>query len=159
MEIRVRVVVAIILGGLVAGALDIISAFATLVPRGRTEIDILHFIASGLIGRTAISGGAATALLGLAVHFGLTAIMATAFVLTSLRFEVLRRAPWISGIVYGVLLYAIMNYVAVPLSAVAAWKPGGGWSIIGGILGHITYVGLPIALLARHFIAPTTNPP
>lgn len=149
-----RVVAAIILGGLLAGALDITSAFATIVPRGGKEIDILHFMASGLIGGPAMTGGWTTALLGLLVHFGLTTMMATVFVLTSLRFEALRRAPWISGIAYGVVVYAVMNYVAVPLSAVAAWKPGSGWAMVGGIMGHVAYVGLPIALLARHFIAP-----
>lgn len=150
-----RVVAAIVLGGLVAGALDITSAFATFVPRGAKEIDILHFIASGLIGGAAMTGGAATALLGLVVHFGLTTMMATLFVLASLRFEVLRQTPWISGSTYGVLLYAFMNYVAVPLSAVATWKAGSGWAMVGGIMGHIAYVGLPIALLAHHFISPT----
>lgn len=147
-----KVVVAIILGGFVAGALDITSAFVTYVPHGATEIGILHFVASGLIGKAAMNGGLATAVLGLCVHFGLTTLMAALFVTASLWFEGLRRAPWISGIVYGLVVYAVMTYVAVPLSAVASWTPASGWAMVGGILVHCTYVGLPIALIARQVI-------
>lgn len=147
-----KIIAAIILGGLVAGALDITSAFATFVPHGATVEGILQFIASGAIGAVALKGGWATAALGLAVHFGLTTIMATAFVIASLRFEALRRSPWISGVAYGVLIYAIMTYIAVPLSAVASWKPAVGWAMVGGIMGHCVYVGLPIALIASRVI-------
>jgi hypothetical protein len=45
----------------------------------------MQYIASGLIGPRAFSGGAATAALGLAVHFSLTTIMAGGFVLASRR--------------------------------------------------------------------------
>ncbi len=147
-----KVVVAIILGGLLAGALDITSAFVTYVPHGATETGILHFIASGLIGKAAMSGGAATAILGLCVHFGLTTLMAALFVTASLWFEGLRRTPWISGIAYGLVIYATMTYIAVPLSAVASWTPATGWAMVGGILVHCTYVGLPIALITRQML-------
>jgi uncharacterized membrane protein YagU involved in acid resistance len=70
--------------------------------------------------------------LGLGVHFSLTTLMAGVFVLTARKFAVLLRRPWLFGPAYGVLIYFIMNYIAVPLSAAPGWKPGQGWAMVGG---------------------------
>ena len=140
---------AITFGGLLAGSLDIVSAFAAFVPHGASEAGILRFIASGLIGHAALQGGAPAAALGLAVHFGLTTIMAAVFVVAALHFEVLIRRPWLSGLTYGVLIWGVMNYVVVPLSGVASWTPDKGWALVGALLGHCFYVGVPIAFAAH----------
>ena len=79
--------------------------------------------------------------------------MAGIFVVASQRFPALLRQPWLSGPAYGVLIYFVMNYVAVPLSAAPNWKLPQGWAIVGGLLAHCFYVGLPIAAIARAFLA------
>ena len=142
---------AILLGGLAAGAADIISAFGT--QKGRV-LGVLQYIGSGLIGSSAFDGGWATAAVGLAVHFGLTTIMAALFVLAAQRWTVLLQKPWPAGLIYGALLYGTMFYVIVPhLSAAQGWKtPQGFWSNLGAAMGHGFFVGLPIASVARHFL-------
>jgi hypothetical protein len=50
------------------------------------------------------------------------------------------------------LIYVFMNYVAVPLSAAPNWKPAQGWAVVGGLMAHCFYVGLPIAFIARAFL-------
>ena len=146
-----RIALAVLLGGLIAGTLDILSAFASYVPNGATEVGILHYIASGLIGKEAAeAGGAGTAALGLAVHYALTLTMALIFVLAAKAAPALARNPWISGPLYGVLVYGAMTYLIVPHSRVAHWALPHGWSIVGGLMAHCLYVGLPIALMARH---------
>lgn len=119
---------------------------------------MLQYIASGLIGPRAFSGGAATAALGLAVHFSLTTIMAAGFVLASRRFTALPRRPWIWGPAYGIATCLIMNYIAVPLSLAPGWKPPAGWDLVGALLAGCFYVGLPIASITAFFATGSLRP-
>ncbi len=147
-----KYVIAILVGGIAAGTLDILSAFATYVPRGATAGGILRFIASGLLGSAALKGHALEAAIGLAIHFSLTTTMAAVYVGAAARLPILLRQPWLFGWVYGVLVYLAMTYVIVPHSAVANWKAATGWAIVGGLLAHTMYVGVPIAHAARRFL-------
>lgn len=144
---------ATLLGGGIAGFLDIAYALTLWELRGVPSVRILHTIAAGLIGRpAAMSGGAATAALGLALHFIIATMMAGAFVALSRRIDGLRRYPVWSGIGYGAALYIIMSYVVVPLSGAAPppGRPAPTWSMIAiGLFPHLFFVGLPIALIAR----------
>lgn len=144
-----RVLIAIVLAGLIAGALDILYAIAYHGLRGIPAVRILQSVASGLLGRGAYAGGAATAALGLTVHCLITTIMAATYITASRRLPALAQRPFRWGPLYGLVLYAVMNYVVVPLSA----APGSGrfsWiGLVGGLLAHMLLVGLPIALFAR----------
>ncbi len=141
---------ATVLGGLAAGSLDHLAALASLVPHGVSATHIHQYLASAVVGpATAFAGGWATALLGLCVQLTLTTVMAGTFVVASHRFPILLRQPWYSGVTYGVLIYFVMNYVAVPLSAATNWTPPAGWALVGSLLSHCSYVGLPIAIIAR----------
>jgi len=141
---------AILLGGFAAGAADILSAIGN---KGK-PLGVLQYIASGLIGRSAFDGGWLTGAVGLAVHFGLTTIMAALFVSAARRWAVLWRNPWPVGFIYGALLYGAMFYGIVPhLSAASGWKtPDGPWRNLGAAMGHGFFVGVPIACLARYFL-------
>ena len=87
------------------------------------------------------------------MHFGLTTIMAALFVLAARRRPELLWSPWLSGLAYGALLFAAMNYVIVPHSAVPTWKhPSGFWGNINGAMGHGFFVAVPIACIARYFL-------
>jgi len=141
----------IVIGGLVAGALDITYAFIIWGLRGVSPIRIGQSVAAGLLGReTAVGGGAATGLFGLGVHFFLAIIMAAIYYAAArnIRLLVDRAVP--CGIAYGLALYGVMNYVVMPLSAIGSTGGGGPLYItITGILVHMFLVGLPIALITR----------
>lgn len=145
---------AIFIGGLVAGTLDLLDAFIfSYLRSGAMPVRILHAIASGLVGReAALGGGAATAALGVGIHFCIATTMAAFYVLLSRRWPVFTRRPVVMGILYGVGAYFFMNYVVLPLSAIR----GGGaapWpSFINGVLIHAFGVGLPIALVTRRVL-------
>ena len=144
----------ILTGGFTAGALDHLSACATLIPRGIPALGMLQYIASGAIGQRAFSGGLATAIVGLAVHFSLTTLMAAIYVFASLRIPKLLSRPWTAGVLYGAAVCVVMNYVAVPLSLVPHWKAPTGWDLVGAFLASCLYVGVPIASLATYFLGP-----
>jgi hypothetical protein len=145
-------VLAILVGGLVAGALDITYAIIAYGLVGVPPIRIWQSIASGVLGREAMNGGLETAVLGGALHFAMTTMMAGALVIAGRFVPLLLRAPYISGALYGLALYAIMNYVVVPLSN-SPGKPPEGWFLLGGLLIHMFGVGVPIALITRYLTA------
>jgi hypothetical protein len=146
-----NIVFAIVLGGLVAGALDITYAIIAYGFIGVPPMRIWQSIATGLLGREAMNGGVETAVLGGALHFLITTKMAAAFVIASRFLPFLLRSPLISGALYGLALYIVMNYVVVPLSN-SPGKPPEGWFLFGGLLIHMFGVGVPIAYIARWLV-------
>jgi hypothetical protein len=136
----------ILLGGLLAGALDIAAAFAMSWPRvGPTRV--LQSIASGLLGRAAYQGGPPTAALGLALHFTIALSAAAIYYAASRRWDVLR-TRWVAwGVVYGVLVYLVMNLVVLPLSRIGFRRPALS-SVALLLVIHMLCVGLPIAWAA-----------
>jgi uncharacterized membrane protein YagU involved in acid resistance len=140
----------IVAAGLVSGALDILAALASYTAQGATVPGILKYIASGLLGPAAMQGGVEIAWLGLLCHFLLTTAMAAIYWVAALKLRLLATQPWLWGSVYGVLTWLAMVFVVVPLSGVIGWKLPQGWSIVAGLLAHISYVGVPIAHIVRY---------
>ena len=138
-------------GGLIAGTLDICAAFLTAWLRaGVGPVRVLHFVASGLIGATAFNGGAKTAILGLAVHFLIATVAAVVFYVASQKLLFLIEHPVTFGLLYGIAVYLFMNFVVLPLSAIAQ-RPITLSGFIIGILTIMFCIGLPIALIVRRF--------
>jgi uncharacterized membrane protein YagU involved in acid resistance len=144
-------VFAIVVGGGIAATLDIAYALTFwYCYRGVAPTAVLHTIAGGLLGLPAArAGGMSTALLGLGLHYFIALCMAAAFFIVSRHFRLLTRQPIVAGIAYGVLLYFIMNFIVLPLSALPphAWKPT--LPALTDLCSHMFFVGLPIALATR----------
>jgi hypothetical protein len=135
---------AAIVGGLAAGALDFAAA---MVNSGKPPMLIAQSIATGWLGPAAYDAGAPAALLGAASHFGILLGAASIYVLAARRMDYLWRRPAVCGPIFGVIVYAMMNSVIVPLSNTVMGSPTDLKRIIQiGI--HMVCVGLPIALAA-----------
>lgn len=138
-------IIAILVGGAIAGALDLTAAFLTYgrqVPRG---------IASGLIGAAA-QNGTMPWILGVLLHFVIAFGAAAVFCITSWRQPFLREHWLWCGPFYGIAVYLVMNLIVVPLSA----APFHGRSfthaaLLQGVIVHMVIIGLPIAWSARRF--------
>jgi hypothetical protein len=138
---------AIALTGLIVGAMDITSAFILAVWRGSTVTRLLQFIASGLLGPRAFQGGTATAVLGLVLHFVIAFTLVAIFYAASRSVAFARQHAVVSGIIYGLVVYAVMNLVVLPLSAASPKH-----SITGDLIQisiHMFVIGLPTSLLLR----------
>jgi hypothetical protein len=110
---------------------------------------LMQFIASGLLGKQAFEGGLPIAALGLALHFLIAFGLVTVFYSASRQFAFLRQHPVPSGIIYGLIVFAIMNLIVLPLSAAAPRHSLWGDLIQIGI--HMFVIGLPTSLLLRRF--------
>lgn len=140
----------IVYGGLAIGILDGIFALVYYgLILGANPLRIFQSISAGLLGReAAYSGGTATFLSGIVLHFVVATLIATVYYAASLKLPILIKRAVLCGLLYGMAAYLVMNYVVIPLS-----RAGAGASplsvFLTGIIGHAFLVGLPVALIAR----------
>ena len=146
---------AVLVGGSIAGTLDILFAISFAGYNGFPPADLLQTVASGLRGNAAFSGGIPTAALGLVLHFGMSYLWAGIFVVAARRLPRLVRQPMLSGVFFGVAVFLTMRLVVLPLSAFpypVTFKP---LATILDLLSHTFLFGVPIALAARRAHAGT----
>ena len=146
---RSRALPTIALAGLIAGILDITSAFVIAGIKGTGSIRMLQGIASGLLGQRSFEGGVATAGLGLAIHFLIAFTAAAVFYAASRKFSSLTQHAVMSGLLYGIAVYIFMYWIVVPLVF-----PTARHSVsrdVTALIIHIVLIGLPIALVVRRF--------
>lgn len=140
---------AILLLALVFGALDILDA--TLFWGIAMDVAPIHIflgIASGLLGNAAFGGGAVTALLGALLEFLGFACLLGIFCLAAWKWPALRSQPWGAGLGYGLVSYAVIHYLLLPLSAyhiVPGFYP---MVFVNALLAQTLFVGVPCAMLA-----------
>jgi hypothetical protein len=147
---RSRAFPAIAWAGLIAGILDVSSAFILGYSKGIDPGRVLQGVAAGLIGReTAINGGLPTAGLGLAIHFFIAFVVAFVFYAASRKLVFLTRHAVISGLVYGVIVYGFMYWIVMPL-AYPIVHPSLSRDLTA-VCVHMFLIGLPIALIVRGY--------
>jgi hypothetical protein len=135
--------------GLIAGILDITSAFVIAGIKGTGSIRMLQGIASGLLGQRSFEGGMASAGLGLAIHFLIAFTAAAVFYAASQKLSSLTQHVVVSGLLYGIAVYIFMYWIVVPLAF-----PNARHSMsrdVTAVIIHIVLIGLPIALVVRCF--------
>ena len=139
---------AILYGTLTVAFLDGLYAVIVFRMRGVGADRVFQGVAAGLLGRDAFRGGLATAGLGLALHIFIALVVVVVYYTASARIGVLRSRPLVCGPVYGVLVYAVMNLIVIPLSA-----GGGGRYSLGQVLGGLTIHAVGVGLPAAYFAA------
>jgi hypothetical protein len=154
----------ILFAGALVGVLDITAACINArVAYGLGPVRVLKGVAGGLLGRSALEGGFATAALGLLMHFTMALTVAAIFYALSRRFPLPRRfsAVVAVGLVYGATVFAVNNFAtayfmswvrSLYLHTPILFKPPMGW---WQLIIHLFCVGLPIALV-MHRYAPAT---
>jgi uncharacterized membrane protein YagU involved in acid resistance len=140
---------AILWGGLIAGVLDLTSAFVIWGLRGIAPIRVMQGIASGLLGAASFQGGLPTAALGAACHFLIAFGAACVYYAASTKLALLKERAIASGLLYGVAVYLFMNLIVIPLSATRARYTLS--SVVVGLIVHMLFVGLPISLAVWRF--------
>ena len=155
----------ILYAGALVGVLDITAACINAgVAYGFGPLRLLKGVAGGLLGRSALQGGFATAALGLAMHFTMALTVTTIFYALSRRVFSLPKkllGVVIVGLLYGAAVFAVNNFATAPflswvrslyLHTPILFKPPMGW---WQLIIHLFCVGLPIALV-MHRYAPAT---
>jgi uncharacterized membrane protein YagU involved in acid resistance len=142
-----RLAIFVIVAGLLAATLDIVFACTFWALQANVSVRrILQSIAAGIYGRASFSGGTTTAVIGLGLHLGITLCMALFYAVLAARCLRLRQQPLRCGALYGVLLYALMTLVVVPLSAAVPQSTLPLW-VVSSLVAHVLLVGVPIAVV------------
>jgi len=142
---RPRPLLAIFVGGMLAGSLDLGSAFVTYgagVPR---------VIAAGILGPPAVHGGIGTYVLGIALQFFIATSAAAVYYAASRKLVFLKGHALVCGLFYGIAVFLVMNLIVVPLSALHGRGPFQLAGLIQGLLVHMFFIGLPISFSVRQF--------
>lgn len=135
---------------LMAGTLDILGAIVILA-KGNAA-GTLQFVASGLLGSAAFTGGVGTMLLGLLIHFFIAFVFTTLFFVAFQKLAFVRKNLLWCSIFYGVLIWAVMKYLVLPFSHVTPptqfeWKQA-----IRDMLVLCAAFGAPLYLYASKYL-------
>jgi hypothetical protein len=143
-----RPALAIAVGGVVAGVLDLTQA---LILFGK---NIPLVIASGLLGPRAFQGGAGFYILGVLLHFFIACSAAAIYYAVSRKLRFLTEYPVVCGLFFGAAVELVMTLVVLPLSALHAMGPYTYRDLVSGFLVHMVVVGLPISFSMWRFARP-----
>lgn len=145
-RILVRMLKTVLLSGFVAGTLDITCAILFLA--NGDAAGVFRFIARGAWGDAAYQGGSEMVLLGAFLHYMIAFCFAVGYFLVFPFFPLLRKRKLISGLLYGVFIWAFMQYLVLPLT----FNPPEPFSIAGSwksIVILMVAVGLPVSLITH----------
>ncbi|HEU4781622.1 MAG TPA: hypothetical protein VFS58_17210 [Steroidobacteraceae bacterium] len=141
----------ILLGGFFAGLADFIYPTVKTVMAGGSWMQPWKGVASGLLGQQARDGGIEMVVLGASLHWFICFGAAALLYLIVSRVKWLPRQWIVLGIIHGIAVLLVMNYVILPLSAI-------GRSIYPleqlhvHAFWHIVLVGLPTAFFVSRAI-------
>jgi hypothetical protein len=144
---------AIVWGGAWCAVLDGLAASVQFGLKRIKPLRVWQGVASGLLGERAFREGWVSGGFGLLLHALIAFSVAAVFVVACLQFPFLARAYWISGPLYGVIVFLVMNFAVVPLS-LRPERPASSEVIFVQMIIHVLFVGLPIAMAANRFSFP-----
>lgn len=144
----------ILLGGFFAGLADFIYPTVRTVMNGGPWVRPWKGVAGGLLGQTARDGGLEMVALGAALHWFICIGAAAILYFVASRVKLVPRQWILLGIIHGLAVLLVMNYVILPLSAI-----GRGIYPLAELhihaFWHIVLVGLPTAFFVSRALRQT----
>lgn len=142
----------ILIAGLLTALLDATAAMVSAWLQSAVTPDrVWKYVATGVFGRSALTGGGGMVVAGLFFHFCVAFIFTTIFFFLYPRMKFLSRNIFITGIVWGLVVWAAMYFIVTPLSNV---PPRKSFDLVRALpqLGiHMFIVGLPMALVIHRY--------
>ena len=131
--------------GLIAGTIDIGAAcLINWVLPG----PVLRAVASGVLGHAAVHGGVWVMTLGMILQWAMSVLIAGIFVAAGVKWPVLLRRWVLAGLAYGLVVFVVMNFVVVPLSAAVFKVHFSPLSFAENLLAMLVF-GLIVAYVAQ----------
>ncbi len=141
----------IIKTGVLVGTLDILTAFIYFfIKTGGNPLNVLKFVASGIFGKEAFSGGNLMLLSGLILHYFIAFAFTMFFFWLFPKIKVFSINRMLTGIIYGIFIWVIMNLVVVRLSKIPI-RP---FNIVNALINLIILIiciGIPLSFMANTF--------
>ena len=143
---------AIMLTGLVAGTMDIVTATSWFTFRtGNNPVRVLQYISSAVFEKElAYSGSILMIILGLLFHYLIAYCWTCLFYLAYPRRSLLRTNKYLIGIGYGLFVWTMMNLVVLPMSKIPAIPFDLKQASIAALI-LVLCIGLPISILSHRY--------
>jgi hypothetical protein len=137
---------------LVAGTLDIVAAMISFLAYGNKDLTrLFQYIASGVFGKEAYAGGTAMVIVGLLFHYIIALVFTIIFFLIYPSIRGFISRPIAVGLLYGILVWVVMNRIVLPLSNVAMAPFNPIRAFIGMVILMFA-IGVPIAIIVnKHY--------
>jgi uncharacterized membrane protein YagU involved in acid resistance len=143
-------VMTVLITGLIAGILDITAALVhAYVSSGTKPIRVFQFIASGLFGKDAFMNES-MAIWGCLIHFCIAITWTTFYFVVLARISILAKHTLVAGFCFGVMVWASMNYLVLPMTQV----PQAPFNLTNAMIGAgilIVALGIPVAWSAKRY--------
>ena len=146
----------ILLAGLFVGTLDILSAFVDyFINTGKNPLLVLKYVASGAFGESAFTGGPEIMVLGLLFHYLFALFFTFLFFWLYSRINFLSKNKIITGIVYGLFVWMVMNLIVVQLCRAphAPIKDMKAEKILKSAIILIVMIGLRLSFIANKYFS------
>jgi hypothetical protein len=137
----------IIIAGLIAGTLDAIAAILLFSKHYtlHSMAGVFRYISRGIFGKSVPADGALYPFIGLILHFLIATIWSAVYMLVLVRIFK-PGSVWARVILFGSLIWTIMNGFVLPLAGLTIQYDG--WSIMESFAVILVCVSLPICLVA-----------
>jgi len=133
---------------LLTGTLDALAAILMNFKIGPAAI--FKYIASGVFGKAAFTGNTDMVLWGIAFHYGIALLFTTALFLLHPMFYSWFRTKFLTGLIYGIVIWFIMSHLVVPHS----YAPPPSFKLVNMLKACsiiIICVGLPISYISTGY--------
>jgi hypothetical protein len=142
---------AVLTAWLIAGTLDISSALVLYTMRtGKSPVWVLRYIASAAFGKTAYSGSPLMSIAGLLFHYAVAFIFTVLFFILYPKIHALIKNKFVSGMLYGLFVWIVMNLLVVPLTRIPPFSITFA-KAAENIIILILAIGLPLALIVHNY--------
>jgi hypothetical protein len=148
-----------LLAGLTASIVEMIVVLPIQAMLGASPEVVFQSIARGLLGRAAFTEGLGSMALGIFIHVLISVVAALCFVAAAARTPALVERPVISGVIFGVLVYLVMTFIVVPLSAIGFHLPKSYGLMAISFAVHLFAFGLPIGLVTAAMLGRSSDVP
>ncbi len=142
----------LLLTGLIAGTLDILSAYVNgFIRTGHISRKMFQYIAGGAIGlKNSLNGGLPVILLGVFIHYFIAFLFTFFFFVLYRKNRFFGLNKFVAALVYGIFIWTVMNLIVLPLSALppGTIKPG---NALLDCLILAAMIGLPCAISASAY--------
>jgi len=136
---------------LIAGTLDISSALLHYyLKTGNNPFKVLNYVAGGILGKDAFTGGSGVAVTGLLLHYFIALCWTVLFFFLCPYLIRWMKSTILTGWVYGMFVWAFMNFVVVRLSAL----PTPAFVLSNAMVAMLIImfaVGLPLSIIISKY--------
>jgi uncharacterized membrane protein YagU involved in acid resistance len=143
----------IIKAAFAVGTLDLLAASIQFyLKTNKGPALVFKFIASGLFGKEAFTEGNIMIVYGILFHYVIAFIFTLLFFWVCENFPALMHFRILTGVLYGVFTWVVMNLIVLPLSKVNT----GSFNLVNSIIGMLILImcmGIPLAVFAFNKIS------